>query len=45
MIYDVYEMAVLYKLERGPQNVASLYCNSSQKRRLNGMFDAGMIAV
>lgn len=45
MIYDKYEMAVLYRLSMGPRSVSELYCNISQKRKLDDMFDAELIHV
>ena len=43
MIYDRYDMAVLYKLSYGPQPISSLYCNTHQQFRLNDLMDAGIV--
>jgi len=43
MIYDVYCMAVLYKLRDGPQPRSSLYHTSNQHGKLNDMMDMGLV--
>lgn len=43
MIYDDYCMAVLFKLQAGPQPISSLYHTSNQHGKLEAMMAAGLM--